>query len=301
MGQLFKFIEDSFERTRKAEQGKKEELAGAPPELQADEDDDDTTLDDEETCRRSLEEAIGATMEVAPQDFMQCLGDVGQKMQQWLSTKQNKTLGLFLACDLLQHLKDSSEAVWPVFMPAVFAGLQDADPDVRTPAAYAVSLASPLPKFDEAAGQAYALLGQIIGGPAPKKRDDKAKVALDNAVSAMLALAKHKPNQCPEGLNAWQLVVSKLPLKEDEEEAKKVHKQVCDLLLQEHAGLLGGGAHIGPILSALAEVYKQENLSDEDTDAKIKQIFNGLLANLANWASSFSEKQQKKVEKMLSA
>jgi len=217
--QLFKFIDDSFERTRKAEQDKKQETAGAPAELQADEDDDDTTLDDEETCRRSLEEALGATMEVAPEHFMQCLPVCGQKLQQWLSTKQHRTLALFLACDLILHLKEQSVSVWPVFMPAVFHALQDSDPDVRTPAAYAINLASPLAAFEEAAPQAFQLLGQIVGGPAPKKRDDKGKVALDNAVSALLALAKEKPGSCPA--EAWQLVVSKLPLKEDEEEAKK--------------------------------------------------------------------------------
>jgi len=75
---------------------------------------------------------------------------------------------------------------------------------------------------------------------------------------------------------------------------------VCDLLLAEHAGLVGGGNHLGPILSALAEVYKQENICEPETDEKILKIFNGLKANLGTWAGSFSEKQQKKVEKMLS-
>ena len=196
--------------------------------------------------------------------------------------------------------KEQSESVWPAFMPAVFQALQDSDPDVRTPAAYAINLASPLAKFDEAAPSAFKLLGQIVGGPAPKKRDDKGKVALDNAVSALMVLAKEKPALCPAEIPVWQLVVSKLPLKEDEEEAKKVHKLVCDLLLAEHAGLLGGGSHIGPILSALAEVYKQENICEPETDEKILKIFNGLKANLGSWAASFSEKQQKKVEKMLS-
>jgi len=166
-------------------------------------------------------------MEVAPQDFMQCLPVCGQKIEQWLSTKQHKTLALFLACDLILHLKEQSESVWPAFMPAVFQALQDSDPDVRTPAAYAINLASPLAKFDEAAPSAFKLLGQIVGGPAPKKRDDKGKVALDNAVSALMVLAKEKPALCPAEIPAWQLVVSKLPLKEDEEEAKKKFTKWC--------------------------------------------------------------------------
>merc|ERR1719215_687563 len=142
--------------------------------------------------------------------------------------KQHRTLALFLACDLIQHLKELSEPTWPVFMPAVFQCLGETDGDVRTPAAYAVSLAAPLPKFQEAAPEAFKRLAQIVSGPAPKKRDESGKVAMDNCISALFALARHQLPQCPPDVPAWKLVVGKLPLQEDEEEAKKVHKAVAE-------------------------------------------------------------------------
>merc|ERR1719277_1434401 len=59
-------------------------------------------------------------------------------------------------------------------------------------------------------------------------------------------------------------------------------------------------AHIGKVLSALAEVYKQENLCEKETDALILKIFQMLpRENLFKLAGGFSEKQQKKIEKML--
>merc|ERR1719469_942695 len=139
-------------------------------------------------------------------------------------------------------------------MPAVFQCLGDSDADVRIPAAYAISLAAPLPKFAEAAPEAFRRLAQLISGPAPKKRDDQGKVAMDNCVSAMLALARHQAPQCPPEVPAWQLVVGKLPIRDDEDEAKKVHKIISEMILAQNAGLLGpDNSHIGKVLSALAE------------------------------------------------
>jgi len=186
-------------------------------------------------------------------------------------------------------------------MPAVFECLADKDGDVRTPAAYAISLAAPLPKFGEAAPEAFRRLAQIISGPAPKKKDESGKVAMDNCISALFALARHQLPLCPPEVPAWQIVVGKLPIQEDEDEAKKVHKAIAEMLLEQHAGLLGPDqAHLGKVLSALAEVYKQENLCTEETDALILRIFQMLPRdNLLKLASGFSEKQQKKIEKML--
>merc|ERR1719210_3137856 len=169
-------------------------------------------------------------------------------MTQWFSSKQNRALPLFMGCELLQHLKEQSESLWPVLMPAVSQSLCDQDPEVRIPAAYAVKLAA----------------------------------------------------LCPAEVQAWQLVVNRLPLKDDEEEARKVHESLADLVLAEHSGLCG--AHLGKVLSALAEVYRQEEVCAKETDAKVLQLFQRLpRESLTSLAGSFSQKQQKKIEKMLTS
>jgi len=240
-------------------------------------------------------------MKAAPQQFLQCLPECGRRMQQWLSSKEYRALALLLACDMLEHLKEHSEPCWPVFMEQALNLLGDKEADVRIPSAYAISLAAPIPNFAAAAPEAFKRLAVWVSKPAPKKRDDSAKIAMDNCVSAMLSLMQHKAQQCPPEVPAFQLIVSKLPLRDDEDEAKKVHKTVCEMLLQQNQALLGeNNSNIGKILSALAEVYKQESLCAKETDTHILKIFQMLPRdNLQQLAGGFTEKQQKKIEKML--
>jgi len=301
--QVFKLIDDSLARTMQAEKRKKDVAADTPAGLQLDEDDEDKAQDDEESCRRSLEEILGSLMQATPMEFLPCLNDCGQRMGQWLSQPKNRTLGLWLACDMLNHLKDKSEPVWPVFMPTIFQAFADQDYDLRIAAFYAINLAAPIERFSEAAPEAFRRLGQYIAQKEPKKRDEKAKMARDNAVAALLALAKDKPQLCPQDVPAWQLVLSKLPLRDDEDEAKKVHKTIAELVLAQNMGLLGqDGSNMGKVLSLLAEVYHQENICEKETDKKINQVFTMVPRDqLMKFAGSFSEKQQRKIEKMLTS
>jgi len=298
---FFFFMDESFKRTSSINDAKKESSVGAPAELQQDEDEDNDGETSEEDCRQTFVEALGHIMEVAPVEFLQCLAECQQRITAWLQSKQNKTLALFLGCELLKHLKEKSEPVWPVLMPAVMNSLCDPGPEERIAASYAVNLAAPLDSFSQAAGEAFRRLAQVVGGPSPKKSQERAKVALDNATSALLALTVGKGQFCPPEIKPWKMIVGRLPIKEDEEEAKKVHDQLAGLVMQEHPGLMeDGGAHLGKVLSALAEVYKQEEYSTKDGDQKILQIFRKIPRDmLVKLAPSFSEKQQKKIEKML--
>lgn len=242
-------------------------------------------------------------MKVSPNEFLPALQTCTERIKQWLSHKSTKVVGLYLACDMIEHLKELSEPAWPAFMPTLFEGVLDSDPDVRTAAAYAINLAAPLAKFAEAAPDAFRRIAQHVGGAKPKKRDDKAKVAMDNAVAALLSLAKEKGQLCPPEINAWDMVLSKLPLKDDEEEAKKVHEKIVDLVMAQNQGLLGANnANLGKVLSILAEIYKQENIISKENDVKILNVFKMLPQNiLQGAAASFTQKQQKKIEKMLTA
>jgi len=212
-------------------------------------------------------------------------------------------LGLWLTCDLIKNLREQSESVWPAAMPTVFNSLTCKNPDARIAASYAVNLAAPLPSFAEVARGAFVTLAQVAAGSEPKKREEKAKMAMDNAVAALLSLAVHQANLCPQEVPVWTIIVGRLPMRADVEEAQKVHKKVVELLLESHQGLLGADAqHLQKILSALAEVYADEELSTKDTDKKILQVFRGMSREqVVQFGSGFSEKQQKKVEKMLTS
>eukprot|EP00913_Durusdinium_trenchii_P031742 g29727.t1 len=185
----------------------------------------------------------------------------------------------------------------------------------RTAAAYAINLAAPLPKFAEASPESFKALAKLLSAPKPKKRDEKAKIAMDNA-----AISSEKGTLCPPDVQAWDLTLAKLPLKDDCEEAKKVHEKLIDMVLAQNQGLLGAdNRNLGSsaqeakhqqdlvmsepfrkVLSILAEIYKHEDICSKECDEKILRIFKSLPQNmLVGAASSFTEKQQKKVEKML--
>jgi len=306
VNKIFELIGESCARSSKAEKLKMQYKSGeasVPSELKDEEEDDVDDAEHESQCRRNYEEMMGAVMSVAPEEFMQCLPRCAEHIKSWLGSEEHKVLALYLSCDIIKNLKEQSESVWPVFMPQVLLSLSEKDPEARTAAAYAINLAAPLSNFAQAAPEAFQRLGQIVGGPKPKKRDEKAKLASDNAVAALFVLTREKPQLCPPEVQAWQLILSRLPLKDDEEEAKKVHEALVTLVIEEHQGVLGvDRGNIAQILSILAEVYHVENMCNPETETKILQIFTNIPRDILQaCAARFSEKQQKKIEKMLTA
>eukprot|EP00929_Paragymnodinium_shiwhaense_P000928 TRINITY_DN101124_c0_g1_i1.p1 TRINITY_DN101124_c0_g1~~TRINITY_DN101124_c0_g1_i1.p1 ORF type:complete len:1114 (+),score=426.29 TRINITY_DN101124_c0_g1_i1:133-3474(+) len=295
----FEMIDGSLKRTAEMDKAKKEEAAGLSADLQGDEDDENDG-DAEENCRRQCEEAIAAIMEAAPAEFVQGMSnEVNRRLNEWLPSKQNKTLGLFLVADLLKNLKEHSQPFWPLCMTHVFSGLQDKDADVRIPAAYSLNCAAPIAAFKEAAPQAFRALAQIMAAPAPKKRDSKGKVALDNVIAAMLSLARHQSDACPPEVQAWNMVVEKLPLREDEEEARECHTSLVQCIIAQHPGIVAGD-NLGKALAVLAEIHENESLSKEELDKEIVKIFKTINPDiLRQMAGNFTEKQQKKIEHMI--
>jgi len=305
-GKVFGLLDESLKRTEKllTDAAKtKQEAAALPQELADDEDEEQDPAEAEDQLRRNYEEILGAMMKVSPKEFQPAMQPCTERIKQWLSHKQTKVVGLYLACDMIEHLKELSEPAWPTFMPALFEGILDSDPDVRTAAAYAINLAAPLAAFAQAAPDAFRRIAQHVSGAKPKKRDDKGKVAVDNAIAALLSLAKEKGQLCPPEINAWDMVLARLPLKDDEDEAKKVHEKVVDLVLAQDQGLLGANnANLAKVLSILAEIYKQENIISKENDAKILSVFKMLPPDVVrSAAASFTQKQQKKIEKMLTS
>lgn len=71
-------------------------------------------------------------------------------------------------------------------------------------------------------------------------------------------------------------------------------------MLQQDQGLLGPNhAHLGKVLSALAEIYKDRDNSDKETDEQILQIFKSIPQQvLLQWKDSFSQKQERKIGKI---
>jgi len=302
VSRIFLLIDASFERSKAHAAKLKNSKSEVPQELNDEEDDDDNDEEEEELCRRNFEEMIGAVCEVATAHFaQQCLQETAQRITVWISAG-HQVLALYMTCDLILHLKEHSTSIWPVVMPVVFQSMDGKDLDAATAAVYAVNVASPLASFAEAAPEAFRRLAKIVGGKKPKKTDHKGKLLYDNSVAALLQLARYKESCCPPDVQAWSLAISKLPITYDEDEAKKVHQTVVELLQSQHAGLLGSDRqNLGPILSALAEVSNNETLASQETRDAIVVVFKAIPRDLLlQLAGTFTEKQQKKIEKILS-
>jgi hypothetical protein len=301
---VFQLMDKSAQRAAKIQTTLKSKTANAPVELQGDEDDeDDDPVGDEKQLRLSYNGCLGALMKANPDVVASQLNVLGERLQAYMATKDDLALGLHLCCDMLEHLKEKSCPIWPLFVPKVFDTLGNKDDEVRIAAAYAVNLASHVPQFAEAAPEAFKRIAQIVGGKQPKKRDEEARNAMDNAIAALFALARNMPQQCPPDVNAFGLFLSRLPMRADVEEAKKVHKLLADLLQQQHAGLIGANQeNLGRMLSILAEIHQQEDISNDELDAQILQIFKALPMDVIQKnAACFTEKQQKRIEKMLTS
>eukprot|EP00928_Gymnodinium_smaydae_P028185 TRINITY_DN2155_c2_g2_i1.p1 TRINITY_DN2155_c2_g2~~TRINITY_DN2155_c2_g2_i1.p1 ORF type:complete len:1130 (-),score=342.11 TRINITY_DN2155_c2_g2_i1:133-3522(-) len=301
-GKVFTLMDASFQRSVQAELEWTQHKRNASATGDA-EDDEDEDWDAEELRRRlCFEEVLAAVMEVAPAEFEPCLPECARRLEAWFQQKPGVLLALTLAGDMVRHLGVKSLPVWPIVMPNALRALRGQELEPRAAAAYVVNIAAPLPPFAEAAPEAFRCLAAIAGGPSPSRRDTKARVALDHAVAALLSLARAQPGACPAEVPAWSLVAKGLPLREDSDEAKKVHAAVADLVLEQHAGLLGGErrAHLGEVLGALAEIYGTESMCGEATGQKIRQVFlSAPRAELQALAGTFTEKQRKKIEKMV--
>merc|ERR1712216_785060 len=96
---------------------------------------------------------------------------------------------------------------------------------------------------------------------------------MDNAVAAMLSLAINHGDKVPQ--TAFALVLNKLPMKGDEEEAKKVHKSILAQIDLNNKQLFAQ-ENLAQIVKVCAEIHKQENICDKETDGMITAFFKKL-------------------------
>lgn len=306
---IFVLIDQSIARSSADEHAKNQQKTENAQVGLANDEEDEEKDDDEELekeLRSRYVDVLGALMVQAPEFFASSLSSCGAKMQGYIATKRHRVLALYIGCQLVEHLKAQSEPAWPFFMEEVLRVLGEKEEhDSRMAAAYCINLAAGLPSFDKAAPEAFRKLCALASAPKPKKRDEMAALVRENAIAALLSLAIEKSQLCPPEIGAsaaWAMIVAGLPLTLDEDEAKKVHEKVAGLVLAQNAGLIGGDqrSHLGKVLSILAEVHGSDDFSAKDTDTKITTVFKSLPVEVFQaCASSFTEKQQKKIESII--
>jgi len=269
-----------------------------------DEDDEDKETDEKE-AQIQLAELLGALMLSSPEVFENvAMEEIGNLMKSLFENKDPKTkeedlqLALNISCDLIQYLKSRSVKAWFLFMPKILSGLHHQNSDIRRVAAYGVSLAAPLSEFSEHAQTSYDKICQVVNDKKKfnKKHDDSSKEAMDNMVAALIQLAVHQ-NVPAE---AWQFIFKKLPLRDDLSEAEKVHAELLKFVMGDNPRVLGPNReNLGKLVGVFSEVYNSEGSNDE-LNRDIRTVFAQIpKETLANLEQQFSQKQVKKIQRVL--
>jgi hypothetical protein len=289
------------------------QLAGRDKE----EDDDDAAGEEEDakaseqSVRTVCNDAIGSIMKHHGDLFM-AIGKpmyfpIVQNLLAAGKTDEPKMLlGLYAVDELVEHLGERFVPDWPSVMPTVFEQLKASSADVRQAACYAVGCAAKCQAFDTAVGQILPVLQVIVDQTRAqkKKRNAQAKAndrAADNALSALLQIAIHHSKNLPDVQAVWTYLLERLPLREDDEESIKVNREVVNLVMKEDGSCLGPNRVNLPKLMAFCAEAWDVKLSDQETRDDIVKLFKAVPENIiSGFAQMFSEKQKKRINKIMS-
>ena len=287
-----KLMQESLQRRAQASEAQEE-----------DEDDEDEKADAEneeaqnESVRVAICELLGSMMEKHKSAFLQANGaqTASSLMHSFLtqdSKTEDKSLGLYIACDVLEFLGSSSVPYWSVFMDALLNAVNDSDAQLRQAACFGVNVASRIPEFSNFAANAAQRLAAVLRTQKSKKH----ALATDNAAAALGWIIEKQTAALGAGINdAVSLWLDHLPLTEDEEEGKTTHAQLLRLVAQ---GQLIQGANSVKALKVFAGCWKKDNC-DENTADGIVALFRQLGKDVvAREAAKFSQKEKSQIARI---
>jgi len=272
-------------------------------------DEDEAVEEDEDeehhvNLRIACCEVVGSLMTSHADAFMaECLNLALQLVAQFIQPNtrwEDHRLALFIACDMLDHLRERVTQHWPQFMPQMLQDVLHQSAAIRQPACYGASLAAREAAFAQFATAAATSLSQLVTqtrGAAKKKSDKPAQACADNALSALAQiLMTHQQTVAAGEAQLWDVWLKGLPCQADEEEGVKNHKTLLRLVQAEKPQILGdGGANMPHVLSILVDVYKT-GMADEETSKGIGQLVRSLgEQRLEQFAGQLKDKQKKKL------
>ncbi|CAK9028346.1 Importin-5 (Imp5) (Importin subunit beta-3) (Karyopherin beta-3) (Ran-binding protein 5) (RanBP5), partial [Durusdinium trenchii] len=294
---------ESFKRREEAAKGRPNGLS------QHDEDgdehhDDDDEEEDEQAMRIALCEVAGSLMQHHADMFVaESFPDYLNLVVQWLqpqAPKDDRKLALFVMCDFLEYLGKRATPQWPQFLPKLIEDIHNPDAELRQPACFGVYLAAKVPEFAPLALDTAKRLSEVVtqSRQRSKKKSEKiAQACADNALSGLVEILMVHPQAVASVQGElWKVWLSGLPCQEDESEGERNHRRLLELIQQEKPEVVGeGGQNVPKLFGVLVDVYKTD-MADEETSKGI-----GLFAlrlgesKLEAFAAQFSEKQKKKL------
>ena len=171
--------------------------------------------------------------------------------------------------DVIEYCGPAAHKHLAQFAPLLLepSNLANEEPELRQVCVYGINqIAKHAPQyFGQQCQQALQQCVQIV--TAANAADDENVFVTENAVSALgtIAVGHAAPADQPQLLALW---LSKLPLREDEEEARVVHCQLADWLEQGNPHLLANRPRVLEIVTQLRE-KKSAELTSSSTLARL--------------------------------
>lgn len=281
---------------------------------QKDDDDDssDSSSEDDGATRQSvrfaLADMVGSLMRVCRTEFaevgLQAIMPVVQRFLQDDASEGDKSLALYITDEMVTSLGELSVPCWNLFMERALRAIQDKCPAVRQYAASTIGNASRQPIFAQMAPAAAQFLAQEIQKNAARHKrrravkEDAKQIALavDSCIRAFGMICEcQEQNVGGNAAAAWTMWLDNLPLRYDQEQGKKAHKQLLDLVVREHPQVI---SQLPKAIKTFATVHRTR-FSNSNLDKEIAAVI-CRLPDLSNQvAVELPEKPRKRIQYIL--
>ncbi|CAM9202575.1 unnamed protein product [Chrysoparadoxa australica] len=271
------------------------------------------SLEEEEEVMENLVDCLGYLMKGHGEAWFAVFDEcVNPLFRQLLAKNQAASLRWNAHCafaDALEHCGAAAHAYLPLCFPAFMSGAQqDKDNRLRMVSVYGLSQCARSPQFlIKYINRVLPLLLMLANDDAGRGGD--AVYVVENAVSALGKLCTiPELQQHVDRAKILPLWLSKLPLSEDEVEARSTNKLLCDLVEAGDQHLLGQGMLNAPkVASVIAKALHMRegdhDLADDATARRLCSLLEAMQAKMPAsvqeaWGS-LSEKQQQAVQRAL--
>lgn len=221
---------------------------------------------------------------------------------------KNKGLAYSLACDIFNHLKADGEQFWPCFSDALIADVQHKDVEIRNAVHFCISMGCSMPSFQPAAARVLPDLIFVAQNPEDFGKSEMSRYitnevvreAEDNTIAAIFNCLWSSPALSQQNPQAWDLVLSKLPLQSTNDLATLIAQKLLLAIREARMDVIGDNRRQLPkICGILSDVFKSDG-ADDDLNRDIKQTFVTIPEDFWMQAKpQFKETQWKKLEKLL--
>lgn len=263
-----------------------------------------------QSVRYSLVDVVASLMKVSREEFVQVGLTMHMELLKHLLNNGNecdRSLALYMASDVVEHLGELSVPYWNSFMEIACGCITDKSPVIRQHAASVVGHGAKVAIFAQIAPVAAQQVARVLQKHGERHRRRRAlnaeakqvAMAVDSSIWALGMICEHQEtNVGGDSSVAWKMWLSHMPPRCDREVGVKACSQLLGLMAKNHP-VVTATEQQPRVLAILTEAYKSRN-SNTSLDKEIAaSIARAGAASVKNLATQLADRQQKKLEQIL--